>query len=501
MKNLSLKSKIVFLSVAISAVTVSATFIFTSQLKSVSAQASAAAEVKSEVDRINNAFDRMTIGMRGYILDPSNQDEWANKLKADEDAVKSLNRAQSLAVNPTLKEKLGQIAELDEKVMNRVENEFGEIVKQRNLAKATKFYFDTYLTARKKMDESMKEARAIAAQDRSLADAAEDRVILQGSWILVGVILLAYSAFFVMNQALAGTLTQSIRNLSDRLNASVLSIELASKNTASASQQIATSATENASAITETLSISESGKKESEKGVGVVNRMTDAMTQVSESNARLEGLIKVIEDIQSKTKVINDIVFETRLLSFNASIEAARAGVHGKGFAVVAEEVGKLAAVSGKAAEEINALLASSTHQVREIVSMTTQRVTAAKDSSEECEQVFSQMSHSMSEINRAMTDMERETHHNSASSEEMANQAQTLAIEARSLAGLLVKLNEILSGKTSQQSTTSAGGGGMEEAKVLPFSAARPSAPVYAPPAAADGATVDRHDSRWKAA
>jgi len=44
----------------------------------------------------------------------------------------------------------------------------------------------------------------------------------------------------------------------------------------------------------------------------------------------------LIETINQKTRVINDIVFQTKLLSFNASVEAARAGEHGKGFAVEA---------------------------------------------------------------------------------------------------------------------------------------------------------------------
>ncbi len=65
------------------------------------------------------------------------------------------------------------------------------------------------------------------------------------------------------------------------------------------------------------------------------------------------GLSKAAnEDIGDKTKVINDIVFQTKRLSFNASVEAARAGEHGKGFAVVAEEVGNLAQMSKDKVQE-----------------------------------------------------------------------------------------------------------------------------------------------------
>ncbi|MDZ4677517.1 MAG: methyl-accepting chemotaxis protein [Oligoflexia bacterium] len=101
----------------------------------------------------------------------------------------------------------------------------------------------------------------------------------------------------------------------------------------------------------------------------------DIMKQVDASNLRITEIIKVIAEIGNKTKVINDIVFQTKLLSFNASVEAARAGEHGKGFAVVAEEVGNLAQMSGTAAREISDMLAASMQKVEGIVTETKTKV------------------------------------------------------------------------------------------------------------------------------
>lgn len=116
----------------------------------------------------------------------------------------------------------------------------------------------------------------------------------------------------------------------------------------------------------------EKGKVFVDKMITAINEIDQSYNQFSEqmvvSNNKLQEMTVIISNVESKTKVIDDIVFQTKLLSFNASVEAARAGEAGKGFAVVAEEVGKLAVMSGVAANEINNLLSDSIKEVEVVV-------------------------------------------------------------------------------------------------------------------------------------
>lgn len=247
-----------------------------------------------------------------------------------------------------------------------------------------------------KYEQEMKAQTLVAQKD--FDDAKKFFIASSLVTILLGV---GFAAFIMraLNKSLSGVIEDLSRNF--------LEVTSASEQIAASSEELSTAATEQAASLEETASsiqemsamvqknsqyatqasqVAKGSRESAHKGEVVVGNMIEAineihvsngqiMDQINLSNAEISKIVEVISEIEKKTKIINDIVFQTKLLSFNASVEAARAGENGRGFAVVAEEVGKLAQVSGDAAKEISTMLEASIAKVEGIVRDTTVNV------------------------------------------------------------------------------------------------------------------------------
>lgn len=212
--------------------------------------------------------------------------------------------------------------------------------------------------------------------------------------ILLGQVLISVAIFFLVSK-----IVKSLELNIERLKETSVETKDSSLKMKKASETLSAASHEQASAIQETVStldeitamvktsannasdsatradrsyqVTMDGKKSIQELGSVINLIIEnnqkIKVQMDENSKNLDNITSTINEISTKTSIINDIVFQTKLLSFNASVEAARAGEAGKGFAVVAEEVGNLATMSGKASQDIGDMLNTSISKVEEI--------------------------------------------------------------------------------------------------------------------------------------
>ncbi len=175
------------------------------------------------------------------------------------------------------------------------------------------------------------------------------------------------------------TLLEAARDLYGRceaLKGVVAAEKIAIESSSEASFEISSMVSTTAEAAADLSRVATSSSQEVEKSElsmhdlirlvdNVSLRSGSLETTVRTSLTEISSVTETLAQIKLKTNMINDIVFQTRLLSFNASVEAARAGDAGKGFAIVAVEMGNLAHSSGEAAKEIEMILGKATEQTR----------------------------------------------------------------------------------------------------------------------------------------
>jgi methyl-accepting chemotaxis protein len=148
------------------------------------------------------------------------------------------------------------------------------------------------------------------------------------------------------------TMNKSVENLAEKANEQAASLE----QTAAALEEI-TSITKNNTQNASTMAnLSKDVQHSVTVGESLAHETATSMDEINEK----------VEAIKDAINIIDQIAFQTNILSLNAAVEAATAGEAGKGFAVVAQEVRNLANRSSDAAKEIKNLVENATLKTNE---------------------------------------------------------------------------------------------------------------------------------------
>lgn len=177
-------------------------------------------------------------------------------------------------------------------------------------------------------------------------------------------------------------------------------------------------------------------------GNDVVGKAIQQMSSIKEKVAETAATIRLLGEASSQinriAEAMNAITKQTQLLALNASIEAARAGVHGRGFQVVAAEVKKLAEESEGSGKQILQLIRTIQERSKDAVQkmeVGVLEVDKGTDTIERSGEVFARILGSIQQVAEQIQEISAASEQMSAGSQQVTASMEETVVISRNAA------------------------------------------------------------------
>ncbi len=373
-----------------------------------------------------------------------------------------------------------QIQDLQAKAIavRPISEDVSQLIQKQQMNDALKLVSEKLLPA---YDDLQKNSRSFLSDQRDRmnsevlqvqASASATRLLAYGFVLLT---LIASAAISIVVRQMARALFRMGLQVSDGAH----QVARAAVQMGSISQSLAQGASEQAVSLEQTSASAEQVnsmvQRNAQSSREAAEHTNDANRLLTEANQKLAQMLDSMRDISSSSeriskiiRVIDEIAFQTNILSLNAAVEAARAGEAGMGFAVVADEVRNLAQRCSQAAKDTSALIEESIQhaktgkvrldEVAGAMRQVTDSAVEVQRLSNEVNSGSEEQARAIEQISKAILQIQQVTQQTAASAEEGASAGAQMGAEADHLQTAVSRMRAMLGMHNDEQEAVGAG-------------------------------------------
>ncbi len=316
-------------------------------------------------------------------------------------------------------------------------------------------------------------------RDKMNAEAVDVSASASSTWMLAFVFVGLTIVCSVLIVMAARQMNTALGTMGSQVSIGAQQVAHAAVQMGSISQSLAQGASEQAVSLEQTSASAEQVnsmvQRNARSSRQAAEHTNDANRLLTEANQKLEHMLVSMRDISSSSeriskiiRVIDEIAFQTNILSLNAAVEAARAGEAGMGFAVVADEVRNLAQRCSQAAKDTSGLIEESIQhsktgrvrldEVAGAMRQVTESAVQVQRLSNEVNAGSEEQARAIEQISKAILQIQQVTQQTAASAEEGASAGSQMSTEAQNLQSTVHRMRDMLGMREDSYSTQNAG-------------------------------------------